>query len=247
MWPPLKIILLFSWKLVSNLSHPGLSIWQQCSKLQFSFLVYCLQFEKDLAFTNLIYFFPKAENSQSCFPMPINNSSIIRIWLPRAPSIKVMVFRLSSEMRISLWRFGLSYSGQFSKEGKNNNNRLHTACSTVAGERIEVLKLNIYSKTLAKMFFTVNNYQLASLKFKALANAGAQEPDAHWAQEPGDSAQTPLRSGSLKAKFSSYVLFLWKMLKKTHKLKQVLGWGDLSLNFCLVLINDLCMLPFLFS
>lgn len=54
MWPPLKITLLFSWKLVSNLCHPGLSIWQQRSKLQFSFLVYCLQFEKDQATTNLI-------------------------------------------------------------------------------------------------------------------------------------------------------------------------------------------------
>lgn len=48
------------------------------------------------------------------------------------------------------------------------------------------------------MFFTVNNYHIASLKFKALANAGAQLPGAHPAQEPGGSLPKPLSGLDLR-------------------------------------------------
>lgn len=97
--------------------------------------------------------------------MPTNYNLIIRTWLPRPPGIKVMVFLLGSETIISSQRHGLSYCGQLSGEGKNNNNRrLPTACSTVARERIAVLQLNIYSKTLAKKLCTVNNYHIASVR-----------------------------------------------------------------------------------
>lgn len=76
-----------------------------------------------------------------------------------------MVFCLGSEMVLSPQRLSLSYSGQLSREGKNNNNRrLPTACNTLAGERIAVVQLNIYSKTLTKKLCTVNNYHIALVR-----------------------------------------------------------------------------------
>lgn len=54
---------------------------------------------------------------------------------------------------------------QLSREGKNNNNRrLPTVCSSVAGERIAVLQLYIYSKRFAEKLCTVNNYHIAPVK-----------------------------------------------------------------------------------
>lgn len=101
--------------------------------------------------------------------MPTNYNLIIRTWLSRPPGIKVTVFLLGSEI-ISSQRLGLSYSGQLSREGENNNNRrLPTACSTATGERIAVLQLNIYSKTLLKS--SVNNYHIASVR-TSLMQAG---------------------------------------------------------------------------
>lgn len=68
-------------------------------------------------------------------------------------------------MVLSPQRLSLSYSGQLSREGKNNNNRrLPTACNTLAGERIAVVQLNIYSKTLTKKLCTVNNYHIALVR-----------------------------------------------------------------------------------
>lgn len=135
MQPPLKITLPLPWRLVSNLSHPGLNIWQRCSNPQFSFLMYRMQFEKGQDFANLIYLFPKAEKCLFSYA-----------WLPHPPGIRVTVFLFGSETIISSQSLGLSYSRQLSREGKNNSNRrLPTACSTVARERIAVLQLNIYS------------------------------------------------------------------------------------------------------
>lgn len=97
--------------------------------------------------------------------MPTNYNLIINCWLSCLLSMKVMVFYLGSKMIISPQRFSLSYSEQFSRGEKNNNNRrLHTACNIPAGERIEELQLSIHNQTLPKKCCTVNNYHITSVR-----------------------------------------------------------------------------------
>lgn len=99
-----------------------------------------------------------------CFLMPTTYNLIFRAWPPHPLSINVMVFLLGSGTTISSQRRALSYSGQLSREGNIITKDLTTVCSAVARERIAVLQLNIYSRTLAEKLCTVNNYHIASVR-----------------------------------------------------------------------------------
>lgn len=147
---------------MSNISHPAPNTCKCHLKLQLRFLnvLFSVWERSGLFKYNLLI---SQSFKVSCPPVPANCNLPFTTWLPRPLGIKIMVF-ISSATIISSQRPGLSYSGHLSREGKTSSNRLLTVCSTVARERIAMLRPNIYSKTLAKKLSAVNNYHIASAR-----------------------------------------------------------------------------------